>query len=141
MLTVGIRSLRTEGFRTEGDALGESSPVHEALLKDEGSGPSAGRSSGARGAGTGGRRHPNRRTGRGPGISLAGSGLLLRSGQGVELLLPPDQPVFFGDGDGADRGRRGGRGGPEPDRQAGIPRRTFLPCCTTQHSLSDLSGG
>ena len=135
MLTV-----RKDNLRTEGDALGEGSPVHEALLKGEGSGPSAGKSLGAHRAGARGRRHPHKHTGRGPGINLAGSGFLLRSGQGVELLLPPIQPLFLGDGNRADRGA-GGPGGNGPARQAGIPRRTFLPCCTTQHSLSDLNGG
>ena len=79
--------------RAEGDALGEGGPVHKALLEGEGGNPSAGRAIGTRRAGARKGRNLRRATGRGPGISLAGSGIHLRIGQSAELLLHDATPA------------------------------------------------
>ena len=81
----------------ESDALGEGSPVHEALLEGQGRNPLAGRSTGVRRGGAG-EGLPLRRSPRhSPSVDLEGSSLLLGGGQGGELLLPPVLPLLLGD--------------------------------------------
>ena len=101
----------------EGDALGESSPVHKALLEERGGSSHVGRAIGKCGAGA--------RSGRGGGVPgrssvkprrriTGGGGLHLRSSEGPGLLTMPLEPLGLRDGDLAVRSRRkrrrGGRG-------------------------------